>query len=341
MKWIEYKILQSVIGEQTILALKKVGYNDANLIIAQNEAYDGYTIVEDGQSYDKEPLAIEFGGTGAKDKDAVIESFGLVKKSGDDMTGALSVPYLLVKDNDYVEPVKITNASGQVRGMLRMTDKNGFSVQVRETGASFMESYDLPVPDTGLTAHKYYSILTGKTPVTIAQGGTGATTAAAALTNLGAAAASHNHAAGNITSGTLSSDRLPTVPLTKGGTGATTAAGALTNLGLTATAAELNYMDGVTSNVQTQLNAKQAKLTGGATTIVSSNLTASRALISNADGKVAVSAVTSTELGYLDGVTSKVQTQLNAKMPKTLTSNEYGTSLPTAGTKGRIFFKKV
>ncbi len=75
---------------------------------------------------------------------------------------------------------------------------------------------------------------------------------------VGAAASSHNHAASNITSGTLSSSRLPTVPITKGGTGATTAAGALTNLGITATATELNYMDGVTSNVQTQLNTIKA-----------------------------------------------------------------------------------
>ena len=66
----------------------------------------------------------------------------------------------------------------------------------------------------------------------------------------------HNHNASNINAGTLSADRLPTVPITKGGTGATTAAGALTNLGITATAAELNYVDGVTSNVQTQLNNK-------------------------------------------------------------------------------------
>ena len=91
----------------------------------------------------------------------------------------------------------------------------------------------------------------------------------------GKAASSHNHAASNITSGTLSSDRLPTVPISKGGTGATTAADALTNLGITATAselnkldgvtattAELNYIDGVTSNVQTQLNSK-LNLTGG------------------------------------------------------------------------------
>jgi len=73
------------------------------------------------------------------------------------------------------------------------------------------------------------------------------------------AASSHNHAATNITSGTLSSDRLPTVPISKGGTGATTATAALTNLGITATATELNYVDGVTSNVQTQLNNKMDK----------------------------------------------------------------------------------
>ena len=75
----------------------------------------------------------------------------------------------------------------------------------------------------------------------------------------GKAASSHNHAASNITSGTLSSDRLPTVPIAKGGTGATTAAAALTNLGITATATELNYVDGVTSNIQTQLGNKAAK----------------------------------------------------------------------------------
>lgn len=46
----------------------------------------------------------------------------------------------------------------------------------------------------------------------------------------GKANSSHNHAASNITSGTLSSDRLPTVPVAKGGTGATTEAAARTNL---------------------------------------------------------------------------------------------------------------
>ena len=67
------------------------------------------------------------------------------------------------------------------------------------------------------------------------------------------------------------------------------------------------------TNLQSSLDAKQATITGGATSIVSSNLTANRALISDANGKVAVSAVTNTELGYLDGVTSAIQSQLDSK----------------------------
>lgn len=76
---------------------------------------------------------------------------------------------------------------------------------------------------------------------------------------------------------------------------------------------ELGYVSGVTSAIQTQLNGKEPTITGAATTITSSNLTASRALQSNASGKVEVSTVTSTELGYVSGVTSGLQSQLNDK----------------------------
>lgn len=69
----------------------------------------------------------------------------------------------------------------------------------------------------------------------------------------------------------------------------------------------------ISTATQNALNGKQATVTGGASTITGSNLTANRALVSNGSGKVAVSAVTSTELGYLDGVTSNIQTQINAK----------------------------
>ena len=67
-------------------------------------------------------------------------------------------------------------------------------------------------------------------------------------------------------------------------------------------------------NIQTTLGSKQDVIDGAASTITDSNLTANRALISNSSGKVDVSAVTSTELGYLDGVTSNIQTQLNSKL---------------------------
>lgn len=101
--------------------------------------------------------------------------------------------------------------------------------------------------------------------------------------------------------------------------GVTATAAELNTLdGITATVTELNYVDGVTSNIQEQLNGKQATITGAATTIASSNLTASRALVTNSSGKVAVlSSVTSAEIGYLDGVTSKIQTQLDNKIDKT------------------------
>lgn len=103
---------------------------------------------------------------------------------------------------------------------------------------------------------------------------------------------------------------------------------ALSNLGITATKAELNYTDGVTSNIQTQLNSKQATITGAATTIDDSNLTASRAIISDGSGKIAVSSVTSTEIGHLDGVTSPIQTQIN-----NITDNNttYGVSAVDSG----------
>ena len=96
---------------------------------------------------------------------------------------------------------------------------------------------------------------------------------------------------------------------------------------------ELGYISGVTSSVQTQLNGKQASITGGASTIADSNLTASRALVSNSSGKVVVSDVTSTELGYLDGVTSNIQTQINDAKNTISTTNGSNITLATATWK--------
>ena len=69
-------------------------------------------------------------------------------------------------------------------------------------------------------------------------------------------------------------------------------------------------------NIQTALTSKQDVIVGAASTITEDNLATDRALVSNSSGKVAVSNVTSTELGYLDGVTSNVQAQLDKKLEK-------------------------
>lgn len=73
-------------------------------------------------------------------------------------------------------------------------------------------------------------------------------------------------------------------------------------------------------------------------------VTASRALVSDGSGFVSASSVTSTELGYVSGVTSAIQTQLNNKQTNVLTTTGdiiYSSSGTTAnrlpiGTSGQI-----
>ena len=157
----------------------------------------------------------------------------------------------------------------------------------------------------------------------------------------GKAASSHNHSASNITSGTLSSDRLPTVPIAKGGTGATTAAGALTNLGITATAAELNkmdgvtastaelnYVDGVTSNIQTQLDEK-----------ANSNHTHNYAGSSSAGGAATSANKLNTDAGsatqpvyFSNGIPVKTTYTLGASVPSNAKFTDTVYTLPAAGS---------
>ena len=59
------------------------------------------------------------------------------------------------------------------------------------------------------------------------------------------------------------------------------------------------------------------------------DLTASRVMVVGTGGRPEASVITSTELGYLDDVTSSIQTQLNAKAP--LSSPAF-TNVPTAPT---------
>ena len=90
------------------------------------------------------------------------------------------------------------------------------------------------------------------------------------------------------------------------------------------TTSEINSLSGVSSNIQTQLNAKQATITAGtnlsfdgttlnATGGGSSTITANRVAVSDGTGALTASSITTTELDFLDGVSSAIQTQLNTK----------------------------
>lgn len=89
------------------------------------------------------------------------------------------------------------------------------------------------------------------------------------------------------------------------------------------------------SSVQSQLNNKQNTITGAASTITNSNLSSNRALVSNASGKVGVSTVTSTQLGYLSGATSNIQTQLNNKQAQ-IPAGTAGNVVTYSGIAGTI-----
>lgn len=101
---------------------------------------------------------------------------------------------------------------------------------------------------------------------------------------------------------------------------------------------ELNTLKNITTAVGENtigdvLDSKQNTITGAASSVTDSNLTATRLLVSNSSGKIGTnnaltsgravytnsagslgsSTTTTTELGYVHGVTSNIQTQLNSK----------------------------
>lgn len=85
---------------------------------------------------------------------------------------------------------------------------------------------------------------------------------------------------------------------------------------------EISYLNGVTSAIQTQIDAK-ANLQGGATftgTIVLPSTTS-------------IGDVSSTEIGYVNGVTSSIQTQIDTKAP---TSNPTFTGTVSGVTKAMV-----
>lgn len=103
-----------------------------------------------------------------------------VAKAGDTMTGDLKIksknPSLRLLDADGNKAVTVQGINDNHRAGI-------FSYPIDSD--EHAEGYYFPVPSTGLTGNKSYYVLTSKSPVTVAQGGTGANNVVDALHNLG------------------------------------------------------------------------------------------------------------------------------------------------------------
>lgn len=172
------------------------------------------------------------------------------------------------------------------------------------------------------------------------------------IEGIGAAPASHEHSAENITSGTL--------PLNHGGTGATSAADARANLGIGYTIykslTEIGLSGKVTMNQVCSALPQYSCLmvsnsTSGSTSISDAPCSygfieiIKNGIYGHARATRGGSASYEHYLGAYYGASDGSYQGFSGwtrMMPNVLTAYEHGTALPTSGfTKGRIFFKKV
>lgn len=245
---------------------------------------------------------------------------------GDGTTGTITT-----QDTNTDTKVTQTNSTGTTAYPILL--KNGTGTGTVTNGVLFDDGVTIQ-PSTGtVTATKFKGALEGN--ASTATSATSATSATKATQDGNGNVIANTYATKETVDGKQSTITGAATSIT---TANLTASRALVSdssgkVGVSAvTSTELGYLDGVTSAIQTQINGKQPTITGGASTIASSNLTTSRALVSDGNGKVAVSPVTSTELGYLDGVTSAIQKQINTVNTNAATAQSTAdAALPKAG----------
>jgi hypothetical protein len=160
-------------------------------------------------------LAVAYGGTGATSAAGAIANLGGVKKTGDTMTGNLNISgylypsmLLLPTYNDTTNRTVFEGSYAGASSFAAWEDSTGNNRRMLEVRTkAYQNSLDwavlLRVCDAGTWGNYrvFHSGMVSGVPV--ANGGTGATTAANARANLGA------NNAGNLTTGTLPTARLP------------------------------------------------------------------------------------------------------------------------------------
>ena len=240
-----------------------------------------------------------------------------------DVTGSGTTSFAATIANDAVTYSKIQNVSGASLLLGRGAGAGGGDVQEISLGTNLtmsgttlnaavasgtVTSVDASGGTTGLTFSggpvTSIGTLTLSGTLDVDNGGTGATTASNARTNLGLVIGTDIPSpTGTGATGTWNIDVLgsagtitSTLPVNKGGTGATTAAGALTNLG----AYPATNPNGYTANVGTVTNVSAS---GGANISVATGST-TPVISQNAASSVSNGYMTSTYAAKLDSITS-------------------------------------
>lgn len=162
-----------------------------------------------------EPLGVDQGGTDASSAASACANLGAVKRSGDTMTGNLSISgylypslYLLPTYNSTTNRVVFEGSYAGAASFSAWQDSTGNNRRMLEVrNASYESSRDNAVVLRDVINGSYYAFRVFHsgmaTPVPIGNGGTGASNAAAARSNIGANNAS------NLNAGTVAMARLP------------------------------------------------------------------------------------------------------------------------------------
>lgn len=196
-------LLDDIIGEMENTSMRHISVHDrvghssltgGTSFITVNK-YNDDNVVLSAYKYGKNALRLRVKTTGewsnwfsvySPENKPTPEDIGAVKKSGDTMTGGLTATGLAVLAG-YQYPsttLKTTIDDRTISYGASMVKNTMYGQVTYNDGKGNVEYYMFPDRTNEETGNAWHNILTSKKPVTIAQGGTGGTTPAAAVENL-------------------------------------------------------------------------------------------------------------------------------------------------------------